>query len=94
MQIRHRLSRIERSLGLSGPGGSTCTACRSAERRAIALFKDDMPGFAACSNPQPALCPGCGRDMNSYVEVVFVDRIAGRRSGDATHERYESSLGT
>lgn len=79
MQIRNRLSRIERSLGLSGPGGSACIECRHAERRVIALFKDDMPGFAACSAPQPSLCPGCGRDMNSYVEVVFVDRIAGRR---------------
>ncbi|MBY0310430.1 MAG: hypothetical protein K2W85_00015 [Phycisphaerales bacterium] len=94
MQIRNRLCRIERSLGLNGPGGTACFECRSAERRVIALFKDDIPGFAARPATAPVLCPGCGRDMNSYVEVVFVDMIAGRRSGDITHERYESSSGT
>lgn len=82
MLLGHRLKRIERSLGLNGPGGSVCAACRNVERRVIALFKNDMPGFAACAAPQPALCPSCGRDTNTYVEVVFVDRIAARRSGD------------
>lgn len=79
MQIRHRLSRIERFLGQSGPGGSVCAACRSADRRVVALFKDDMPGFAAWPAPAQAPCPGCGRDLNAYLAVVFVDRITGRR---------------
>lgn len=82
MHIRNRLKRIERSLGLSGPGGNACPACRSTERRVIAIFKSNLPGFAACAAPQPVLCPSCGRDMNTYVEVAFVDRIVGRRPGD------------
>ena len=63
MNIRNRITELERSLGTDGEG---CPQCKP-----LRFGKIDLGGKAPEPSPAPTHCPSCGRWLPRFGPVTF-----------------------
>jgi hypothetical protein len=104
--VSHRIARLEDRLQIGVNKDGTCRYCTGREKelggRYVVLWDEPPPApwhgqRRPPDDPTPTPCPRCGRDMNTYIQIVHEDLIAKRRAEggwlDAARDRDRGRLG-
>lgn len=85
MRVSHRIAKLEDRSTVGVDREGKCRWChgRREERGGkVVVIRPPQPFMngqtATTDTPTPTLCPHCGKDMNTYVVINYVNRIAER----------------